>query len=181
MEYYKFNKSILKYEKDNSFFKIALSLFCVGIAVGFAINDTKAIGGMYESTVVQLSSSDRRLSYKELYSKIKELNISNPDIVMSQAIVETGHFKSSIFIENNNLFGMKEAKNRPTTAIGQNNGHAVYENWEQSVMDYALYQSKYLSRFSEKEYLEYIKQNYAEDGRYVDTLLKVKNNLKKYI
>ena len=80
---------------------------------------------------------------------------------------------------------MKMAGARPSTAIGVNNSHALYESWEDSVLDYALYQSAFLRKLkTEKEYLQYLNKRYAEDSIYninlkrhiSETKLLFKNN-----
>jgi hypothetical protein len=77
---------------------------------------------------------------ENLSSEIQKLGIKHPDVVMAQAKWESAHFKSKVFQENNNLFGMKLARQRDTTAIGENRGHAKYKNWQDSVKDYKLWQ-----------------------------------------
>lgn len=72
--------------------------------------------------------------------------VEHPEIVYAQAILETGSFSSNIFKENNNLFGMKTPRVRPTTAIGTHRGHAKYKSWQDSVRDYALWQEYYKSK-----------------------------------
>lgn len=71
-------------------------------------------------------------------------------MIFAQAAHETGNFTSDIFKENNNLFGMKLARVRKTTAIGENRGHAVYKSIEDSIADYWLYNRalNYLSSYS---------------------------------
>jgi hypothetical protein len=78
---------------------------------------------------------------ENLKAEINKLGIVYPDIVLAQAKWESTHFTSKIFEENNNLFGMKLAYQRDTTAIGKNRGHAKYKNWQDSVKDYKLWQS----------------------------------------
>lgn len=46
----------------------------------------------------------------KLIEKIKKLNFRFPHIVYAQAILESGNFTSQVFKENNNMFGMREAK-----------------------------------------------------------------------
>lgn len=79
-------------------------------------------------------------SPQSLMKTIKDSGIVFPDIVWSQSAIETGYWKSKIFNENNNLFGMKMPRVRQHTAIGTKNGHAAYEDWLQSVSDYKLWQ-----------------------------------------
>lgn len=59
--------------------------------------------------------------------------------IVAQSAFETGNYSSPIFHENNNLFGMKEPKQRKTTAIGTNRSHAVYTSISDSVIDYRNY------------------------------------------
>lgn len=96
-----------------------------------------------------------------------DLNLRHPDIIYAQALIESGHFTSDIFIENHNLFGMKVATQRPTTNKGVRRNHAYYSSWQNSVLDYAMYQSKYLSKLSKEQYLSYLHRSYAEDKTYV--------------
>lgn len=116
-------------------------------------------------------------SEDKLIAKLKELNVKFPYIVLAQAKLETGNFTSKIFKENNNLFGMREAKQRITTAQGTENNHAYYHSWQESVLDYAFYQCRYLSGIStEAQYFNYLKQSYAEDMSYVNRLQTIINN-----
>jgi uncharacterized FlgJ-related protein len=94
--------------------------------------------------------------------------------VLAQAKLESGYFKSTIFLENNNMFGMREAKLRANLAKGTNRSHAYYDSWQDSLLDYALYYSTYLHKIkTEGEYFEYLKQNYAEDPSYVQRLKQI--------
>ena len=79
-------------------------------------------------------------SIENLKAEINKLGIVYPDIVLAQAKWESKHFRSKIFEEGNNLFGMKLAYQRDTTAIGKHRNHAKYKNWQDSVKDYKLWQ-----------------------------------------
>ena len=98
-----------------------------------------------------------------------ELGIKHPEIVYAQAVLETGRFRSRIFRENHNLFGMKASKKRFSTAIGERYGHAVYNNWRESVDDYLLWQSQWKITPIEHEWQYYrlLDRVYAEDPSYV--------------
>lgn len=101
---------------------------------------------------------------------IDSLNISHPTIVLKQAKIESGNFNSFVFIQNNNMFGMRLAKTRPTVAIGERYGYAIYENWQQSVVDYALLQAWSYRQLSRNEYLNKLGRSYAEDPNYVEKI-----------
>lgn len=113
---------------------------------------------------------------QKLKAYMAELNIPHSDIVYAQAVLETGNFTSHICKTNNNFFGMKVATIRPTTNIGEENGHAAFKNWRQSVIDYALYSSCYLTRMTRDEYFAYLGSRYAEDPNYI---IRVKQIIEK--
>jgi flagellum-specific peptidoglycan hydrolase FlgJ len=114
---------------------------------------------------------------QELKDYLVELNVKFPDIVYAQARLESNGFKSRIFLENNNMFGMKQSTRRSSTNKGEQYGHAYYDTWRESVLDYALWQCKYLSQITTRaEYLEYLKNNYAQDPNYYNKLIKIINN-----
>lgn len=110
-----------------------------------------------------------------LVELIEQMNIQHPKIVVAQAIIESGHFKSKLFQVNHNLFGMRKAYQRPTTRIPANidfcyESYAYYHNWQYSVFDYALWQSSFARNLSETEYLDLLKRTYAEDDEYISKI-----------
>jgi len=122
----------------------------------------------YEQKVLIVNEfSKSQFSKEAVVEELKRLNVKYPHIVLAQALIESGHFQSNIFRANNNLFGMKEAKQRTTTARGTNLGHAYYDNWKESILDYAIFQSAYLRDLkTEEQYLSYLGANYAEASNY---------------
>ena len=175
--YYKFNEEKLAFEKTNITNK---SLIALGITIGLAI--ILGFTSKPKDAIENLTTEDRLIVIREynefseqkLIEKINQLNFKFPHIILAQSYQETGHYKSNIFLENNNLFGMKEAKLRANLAKGTNRGHAYYETWQESVIDYALYYSTYLYKIrTEGEYFEYLRQNYAEDPTYVQRLKQI--------
>jgi hypothetical protein len=128
----------------------------------------------FEKNVVLVNMNSEPFHEEELVVLMKELKIKFPHIVMAQSILETGDFKSHIFKENHNLFGMKQAMSRVNTAKGTKNNHAYYDTWEESVYDYAFYQCRFLGGIgSEEDYFKYLGNSYAEAGNYVVMLKKV--------
>lgn len=180
MKLFTYNTNTLEYEnlKYTSIFKGLSILFLVFICLGVNISPRPVSTNLsIEEKLIVIREYDG-FSEDKLISKIKELNIKYPYIVLAQSYQETGHFTSRIFYENHNCFGMKEAKIRNNLAKGTLNGHALYNNWGDSVLDYALFNATYLSDIrSESEYFAYLEQNYAEDPQYVERL---KSLIKKY-
>jgi flagellum-specific peptidoglycan hydrolase FlgJ len=109
---------------------------------------------------------------KDKFAKtIKNTKIKFPHIVYAQSILETGNWNSTIFIENNNLFGMRNSFSRATTANGSSMGYACYNTWKDSLYDYALYQSSYTRHIkTEDDYFNHLKSSYASDPLYVNKL-----------
>ncbi len=118
---------------------------------------------------------DIYFSDKELKHYLRQVNIKFPEIVYAQALLETGNFKSEPFIKYNNLFGMKMSLIRPTTALYYENGYAVYRNWRESVLDYALYQAYYHDSIKSSEDYYHVLENYAEDSLYIKKIKILSN------
>lgn len=135
-----------------------------------------------ETELLVLEADEDQFSQEALVEELKKLNVRFPHIVLAQAILETGYYESRIYQENHNLFGMKQARARATTAKGTQLGHAYYDHWKESVTDYALYQAAYLNKLrTEKKYLNYLDKNYAEASNYDKHLVDIINrhNLKE--
>ena len=177
---FKYDKETLSYKKvTGKWVLITLGIvilisLCISAFTLRHINEVKFISEETKAIILQEADKDKEFSREKLKAYILELNIKYPHIVMAQAEIETGHFTSQIFKENHNLFGMKVATKRPTTNKGEENGHAYYDNWRESVVDYAFYSAQYLSDIkTEKAYLEYLSQSYAEDTNYVAKIRKI--------
>ena len=122
-------------------------------------------------TVVNINDTLNDFSEEKLIELLLSLNVKFPHIVLAQAKLESGHYSSKIYKENHNLFGMKEAVVRIHTSKGTQFSHAYYDNWRESVYDYAFYQSSYLSTLkTEEEYYVYLDKSYAEADNYVKLL-----------
>ena len=122
-------------------------------------------------TVVNINDTLNDFSEEKLIELLLSLNVKFPHIVLAQAKLESGHYSSKIYKENHNLFGMKEAVVRIHTSKGTQFSHAYYDNWRESVYDYAFYQSSYLSTLkTEEEYYVYLDKSYAEADNYIKLL-----------
>ena len=59
----------------------------------------------YEAKIILSKANDSTsFTTNRFIKELKRLNISYPHIVYAQSLLETGHFKSNIFLEGNNLF-----------------------------------------------------------------------------
>lgn len=103
---------------------------------------------------------------ENIYKYIIACGIKHPDIAYRQALLESG-FCSNLYRKANNLFGMRVAHSRPTTAKGEYNGFAEYDNWMESVQDYALYQAAYMRKARTREqYFNALDDSYCTGHNY---------------
>jgi hypothetical protein len=148
-----------------------ISLLAIIISIGFTSKNLEH--SIFEPFIIHMNSdTGEAFSEARLYNTLRELRVQHPDIVLAQAKLETGNFKSVIFRNNNNLFGMKVCTSRPTTNTGMELNHAKYKSWRDSVLDYAMWQASYGRNLSRNEYLQLLESIYAEDGAYVHKLQK---------
>lgn len=104
-----------------------------------------------------------------LYAFLVENNAWYPDILLKQAKIESGNYKSNVFKNSNNLYGMKKVGKRNTTQRGTYNGYGVYDNWCLSALDRMLWD---IFRFnnikpSREEYIKAL-SIYAEGEDYTN-------------
>lgn len=180
---YKYDNETLTIKRDNKKITLLILLLVSTCVSAFLLGRYKRFETLEdlekEVLIVNLKEEKESFSQDKLVAELKRLNIKFPHIVMAQSIVETGYWNSEIFKENNNLFGMKEARIRVNTAQGTNRNHAYYDSWEESIYDYAFYQCRYLGSIkTEEEYFMYLDRSYAEASNYVRTLRTVIENEK---
>jgi hypothetical protein len=96
-----------------------------------------------EPTPVVVSDTTPDINDSVLRSYCVLCGIADTMLVVRLARFETGHYKSRICREQNNLFGMRYHKNMPTVASGERAGYAVYDTKLLSVVDLMLYFRKY--------------------------------------
>jgi hypothetical protein len=117
--------------------------------------------------VIYILRSDEEtnlLCWSNIDRYISEIDIREPEIVKAQIRHETGNLTSRFCREQNNLFGMRLAHSRETTAIGEGNHMAIYRSWQESLKDYKIWQDKY---YSTGDYYRFLsKHGYAEDPYY---------------
>jgi uncharacterized FlgJ-related protein len=179
---YKYDSKGLTYKKINLQKLVGIVLFFVVTLplISFQLGKKEGL----QINIIELPVEDRyhliqeirkdTFSFDNLVEMIDDLNIRFPHIVMAQAMIESGHFQSNVFRTNHNLFGMKQARARCTTARGTELNHAFYDSWKESVYDYAFFQSRYLNDLrTEEAYLDYLDRNYAEAPNYDKAILRV--------
>jgi uncharacterized FlgJ-related protein len=95
---------------------------------------------------------------------MKSIGIKNADIVLKQAIYESGHFNSKIYKSKNNLFGFRK------TAT-----YITYKNWQSCADYYKVWQDKQYKNVNEDYYTFLQKINYTghKNFNYAKELKKI--------
>ena len=109
-----------------------------------------------------------KLPQEGLMEALEYYEVKHPQIVYAQAILETGHFKSNVCLNYNNLFGLYDSKNKD---------YYKFNHWTESIVAYKEWiQKKYQPPNNYYVFLEEI--NYASDKEYISTLKSIVNNRK---
>lgn len=167
---YKYDNKTLQFKQISikqyvlMFLAIALIFSSLGFTGAIKLNF------LIEKIPIIIRLNEEKFNEENLKKEIQKLNIDHPDIVFAQCQIESGNFTSNIWKKNNNCLGMKLAKSRPTTANGEQFGHAFYDSYKDCLKDYALWQAAYARNLSKEEYLQLLEEIYAEDSDYVNLI-----------
>ncbi len=138
-----------------------------------SLPDEKAVCGEISNKMPQKPEDPQfntenlpELTIPNLLAEIKKNNIKYPKIVLAQAILETGWFKSSVCRNKHNLFGLTN----PRTGK-----YYEFDHWTYSVKAYyTLVQHRYKGG----NYLLWLKKiGYAEDPGYIRAVIRVLKQL----
>ena len=102
-----------------------------------------------------------------LFYALEHYEIYEPHIVYAQAVLETGHFKSSLCVKHGNLFGIYDSRAKQ---------YKHYAHWIESVLDY---KNSVQSKYKGGDYYDFLRDlPYASDDEYIT---KIKRISEKYI
>lgn len=185
VKYFRLDKKTLTYKNNTK--NIVLKFFAsllIGLVIGITMKVNSDIRTVVDATddviVVRYNQLKDNFTKDKFRTYLMDINIRYPYIAYSKCEIETG-FDSNKFTKYNNLFSMRKAGARPTTAIGYDDGgFAIFRNWRESVLDYALYYSAFLNHLSEDEMIDFICRNYDPNNPlYKQRLMAAINKNKK--
>ena len=110
------------------------------------------------------AKKQQKINYQfveEVYSYILKKKIQHPQIVLHQAILETGYFRGKYLMSRNNLFGFRKKK------------YIRFKNWKASVDYYKKWQLKKYKNPNENYYDFLLRIKFATK-QYKFHLLKIK-------
>lgn len=126
------------------------------------------------------SMGDMNCNDSLVVSFLNKIDIENKHIVYAQMRLESGNYESNLAKHNNNYFGMKQPRCRPTLSIVETNGYATYKSWTYSILDYWMWQKRYANKLTENEYYEKLKL-YCNEKDYIDKVKRIsKENYGKF-
>jgi len=179
-------ESVLNNIKRNYVFYIIFSLLVSLLSIflfkllfipSISLKEVPSLKSKYEK--VCIAEVQNNFTEEKFINKIKQLNLNYPHIVYAQAMLESGNFTSKIFKENNNMFGMKQARVRINLAKSTQYNHAYFETWEDCLLDFAFHRATYFSKLkTEQDYYNYLGKYYAEDPSYISKLKSMVNKHK---
>lgn len=143
-----------------------------GLAIAVEYPDTLQIVfrnvGTVRKSREKIAANDNLppLTIQNLIAEIEKNGIKYPKVVLAQAILETGWFKSPVCRNKNNLFGLTN----PRTGK-----YYEFNHWTESVR---AYYTKVQYRYKGGNYLLWLKKiGYAEDPGYIRAVIKVLRQL----
>lgn len=126
-------------------------------------NRSESEHSRYESDSI---ASLPELTIPNLLAEIKRNGIRHPKIVLAQAILETGWFRSSVCRNKHNLFGLTNPRTKT---------YYEFNHWTESVR---AYYTKVQYRYKGGNYLLWLRDiGYAEDPGYIHAIIKVLKQL----
>lgn len=108
------------------------------------------------------------LNDSNLYNEIKAQGLIHPNIILHQAKLETGNFKSISCTKYNNLFGLRN----------KNGTYMEFNHWTESVDAY----KKYIQvHYKGQDYYNFLDSlHYAEANNYTKVLKQLNNDKRRY-
>ena len=103
------------------------------------------------------------LDVEKVIDFMDSIGIVHSEIVIKQALLETGHFKSRFLMDKNNLFAFRYTKK-----------YISFETWQASVIYYKKWQDKNYKDHTEDYYHFLRRLKYARSANYIALLKKIK-------
>ena len=181
MKLFKFDEKSLTFQKVN---KLTYLLKYVGITLGLCLifgiftslkyTEIEKIKFIESEMYINLVTNDS-FTREKFYDEIDRSGFKFPEIIKAQALIESTHFSSPVWNENNNALGMRLPRSRFTLATGENLKHATFRNWKDCIKDRMIYEALYLHKLNKTQYYAYLDKVYARAGgaKYSDLIKQI--------
>lgn len=112
--------------------------------------------------IIKAENQLPELTIPNLYKEIIRNGILYPKIVLAQAILETGWFRSSVCLNKHNLFGLTNPRTRK---------YYEFNHWTESVR---AYYTKVQYKYKGGNYLLWLDEiGYAGDYNYIEKVIRI--------
>lgn len=145
----------------------------IAMIIGFIIGSISFKGNKTEQITIPITLNDSinkdtiirknvaldttKPTDKTVLSELKKQNISHPHIVLAQAKLESGNYKSNVCKRHNNLFGLMKGDN-----------YHSFSHWKESI---AYYKNHVQNRYKGGDYYAFLNNiGYAQDPNYINKL-----------
>lgn len=151
-------------------FNVLISLVVCGLGILQYLGYAPSRGEPEESlTDIEVTNAEPTFFDKSpeegLMEALEYYGVKHPNVVYAQAILETGHFRSKVYRECNNLFGLYNSRTK---------SYYKFDHWSESVVAYLDFiQYKYKPPNDYYKFLSDI--GYAEDPEYINKLKRIVN------
>lgn len=146
-------------------------LLLLGIVIGFNVprkvtEPTREIKIVRDTTIVDTILVKSKpvvlpLTKENVKKELLSQNIPHHKIVLSQSLLETGHYTSKLCKTHNNIFGIKKGNN-----------YKYYNNWQECISDY---KKRISNRYEGGDYYQFLVNiKYASDQLYIEKLKSIK-------
>lgn len=146
--------------KQYTFLFLIAAIFNSGTLFAFS-DSTKVVAKKHKK---EKYYNKPRININDVKNYMDSIGVLNSDIVLKQALLETGHFKAKLLMDKNNLFAFRFTKH-----------YMSFINWQASVDYYKKWQDKFYTNHSEN-YYDFLKRiKYARSPHYIKVLKLVKS------
>ena len=161
--------------KPIKMYKFYIYVALVPILIFSCLSAGIATKVVYETIPVVYIAEKKQFNIENFKKELYNSKIRFPEVVWKQALLESNRFKSPVFLEANNCFGMKISASRPNMQTGEYLGFAEYRNVHECLADYAIWQSLYCKEIkTEEDYIDFLDKIYCPNQGYKELIKQIK-------
>ncbi len=143
--------------------KAAFFIFCLAFSFScFAQKDSVAVKHKVTHSHDKYYTKPR-IDVNDVIAYMDSIGIKHSEVVIKQALLETGHFRARLLMDRNNLFAFRFTKH-----------YMRFSHWEKSVDYYKNWQDRFYTNDKEDYYLFLKRVRYARAKNYINVLKQVR-------
>lgn len=153
----------MQWKKYNWMKKVVFIIFCLAFSFScFGQKDSVAVKRKITHSRNKYYAKPR-IDVNDVMTYMDSVGIKHSEVVIKQALLETGHFRARLLMDRNNLFAFRFTKH-----------YMRFSHWEKCVDYYKKWQDKFYTNDKEDYYLFLKRIRYARANNYVNVLKQVR-------